>query len=98
MSGPALEQYAPRLTSHLDAQREELPFSSSASSPIRSAAAAVVIAGDRLRARAGPFHRPAGPLGRQHDGEKLRIDLVAHAEGAADIDRADAEFLRRRVR
>ena len=43
-----------------------------------------------------PFDRLAGALGRQHDREEFGIDLVAHAERAADVVRADAEFLRRK--
>ena len=52
-----------------------------------------MIAGNRFRAAAGPFHGPAGPLGGEHHRQKLRIDFVSHAEGAADIGRADQKLL-----
>jgi hypothetical protein len=54
----------------------------------------VVIAGHRLRTGAGPFHRPPGLFGGQHQCQEFRVDLVPDSEGAADIDGADAEPLR----
>ncbi len=51
-----------------------------------------MIAGDRLRARAGPAHRLAGALRRQQNREELRVDFIAHAEAAADVVGVDAEL------
>ena len=78
----------------LDSQREKLPLAVERQLADQVRRPAMMVAGHRLRARAEPPHRLAGPLGRQHDREKFRIDLVAHAEAAADVGGADAEFLR----
>jgi hypothetical protein len=64
----------------LDTQREEAPFGVERQFADQIGAASVVIAGDRLRSCAEPFHRPAGSLGREHDGEKLGIDFVPDAK------------------
>jgi len=75
-------------------QREEAPVAIERQLPREIRRAPVMVAGHRLRTGAGPFHRPSGLLGRQHQCQEFRVDLVPDAEGAADIDRPDAESLR----
>ena len=79
----------------MHAQRQEAAVAIERQLSRQVSAAPVMIAGDRLGPRADPFHRAAAALRRQHEGEKLRVHLVAAAEAAADIDSPDAEALRR---
>src|SRR5579871_6983785 len=72
-----------------DAQRDEAAVAVDPELAAQVRGAAVMIADDGLAARADPAHRPAGLLRSQHDGEEFRIDLVADAEAAADVDRVD---------
>ena len=57
--------------------------------------AALVVAGEGLRALAGPFHRAAEALRRPHHQRELRIEGVARAEVAADVAAFDAHVGRR---
>ena len=76
------------------AQREKAPVARERQLAGQIRRAPVMIAGNGLRTGPGPFHRPSRLLGGQHQRQEFRVDLVPHAEAAADIDRADAEALR----
>ena len=95
ISGPALRAERAEIDQPLDAQREEVALLVEREFAGQIGGAAVMIAGQRLRARAESIS-PARPVrfAASITREKFRIDFVANAEAAADIGGADAEFLR----
>ena len=75
---------------HRAAQREEAAFVVERELQRDRLVAALVVAGEGLRALAGPFHRAAELLGRPHHQRELRIEGVARAVVAADVAALDA--------
>ena len=61
-------------------------------------ATAMMVTDDRLAARAGPPHGTADFLRRQHDRTEFGIAVAANPEPAADIERVDADLVRRHSR
>ena len=90
---PADLQERADIGDEVDAQSQEMAVIVERELGFGDVVACLAVREERLRARADPFHRPAGDLGRPQHQRRLVVDRALHPERAADVAGHDAHLV-----